>query len=736
MIEEAPGIFWIGTQNNGLIRDDRIHGTQQKFMYDSLNKQSINSNTVTVARVNAEGNLWLGTNGGGIDLFNPLTHTFNHYIQEETHKAEDEGHNNITALYVDKNANLWVGAQAGLDYLNTKTEAFTRYNHNSKSTDSLSPKNIISLLEDEQHRLWMGAYFEGVYQLNLQTKKFKHYLQNKNITSSIYEDSDGTIWVGTKDGLYRFDSASDNFMPFIDNAETLMDAVLHISEDKNKNLWIVTGNELIRLNPKRTETIHFGKTQGINPNTLAYGDNGCSGAGDEIFFGDQSGYYAFQPDQLTFNPKPPQIDLTDFRVSNQTMQSAMDGSLNQPFQMAKEINLKYNQNVFSFDFVVMHYSNPKDNRLIYMLQNYDETWRVSGVGQRAYYFDVPPGKYILKVKATNGNGVWSEKDIQLNITPPWWRTWWAYTIFSLLFIGIIWGFIFYRSQKLRRENRKLEEKVSDRTAQLKQSLEDLKATQTQLIQSEKMASLGELTAGIAHEIQNPLNFVNNFSEVNTELIAEMHQEIDKGNIQGVKLIANDIKENEQKINHHGKRADAIVKGMLQHSRKSTGQKEPTDINALCDEYLRLSYHGLRAKDKSFNANMQTDFDENIKKINVVPQNVGRVLLNLFNNAFYSVNEKKKTANETYQPTVSVQTKELNDKIQITVKDNGNGIPQKVMDKIFQPFFTTKPTGEGTGLGLSLSYDIIKTHGGEIKVETKEGEGSEFIIQLPFKTERS
>ncbi|MEP6676879.1 MAG: ATP-binding protein, partial [Ferruginibacter sp.] len=238
-------------------------------------------------------------------------------------------------------------------------------------------------------------------------------------------------------------------------------------------------------------------------------------------------------------------------------------------------------------------------------------------------------------------------------------------------------------------------------------------------------------AGIAHEIQNPLNFVNNFSEINTELIQELVDEVDKGNTEEVKAIANDIKDNEQKINHHGKRADAIVKGMLQHSRSSSAVKEPTDINALCDEYLRLSYHGLRAKDKSFNATMKTDFDESIGTINIISQDIGRVILNLLTNAFYAVNEKIKHAADGYEPTVSIGTKKLNGKIEIRVSDNGNGIPQKVLDKIFQPFFTTKPTGQGTGLGLSLSYDIIKAHGGELTVDTKESAYSVFIIILPI-----
>ncbi len=290
------------------------------------------------------------------------------------------------------------------------------------------------------------------------------------------------------------------------------------------------------------------------------------------------------------------------------------------------------------------------------------------------------------------------------------------------------AFILYRNYKTKLRSNKI----------LQKTLDDLKSTQNQLVQSEKMASLGELTAGIAHEIQNPLNFVNNFSEVNAELIEELKTEkLKPKNERDDALeneLLNDIAANEEKINHHGKRADAIVKGMLQHSRTSSGQKEMTDINALCDEYLRLSYHGLRAKNKSFSADFKMDFDENIGKINIVRQDMGRVLLNLFNNAFYAVNEKLKAQdsqlkaeNILYAPTVQIVTKKLEDKVEIIVIDNGNGIPQNILDKIFQPFFTTKPTGQGTGLGLSLSYDIVKAQGGEIKVETKEGEGTTFII---------
>jgi signal transduction histidine kinase len=307
-----------------------------------------------------------------------------------------------------------------------------------------------------------------------------------------------------------------------------------------------------------------------------------------------------------------------------------------------------------------------------------------------------------------------------------------FSLFGMFVAFVLVGIVFVRFIEKK--------KLSNR---LNKTLADLKSTQSQLIHAEKMASLGELTAGIAHEIQNPLNFVNNFSEVSNELMVEMKEELLAGNQQVAFEIAEDIRHNLEKINHHGKRADAIVKGMLQHSRASTGQKEPTDINALADECLRLAYHGLRAKDKTFNAILKTDFDGSVGKVNVIPQDIGRVLLNLMTNAFYACNERNRLINseknnpdstsileQNYKPTVMVSTKKLNNKVQIIVKDNGNGIPQSVLDKIFRPFFTTKPSGQGTGLGLSMSYDIItKGHNGELKVNTVEGEFAEFIIVL-------
>ncbi|MFI5160788.1 MAG: ATP-binding protein [Sphingobacteriales bacterium] len=306
-----------------------------------------------------------------------------------------------------------------------------------------------------------------------------------------------------------------------------------------------------------------------------------------------------------------------------------------------------------------------------------------------------------------------------------------YALIAGLVVLLLLAIIFWRNSRQRKKANQL---LQEQKEEIQTALGELKTTQNQLVQSAKMASLGELTAGIAHEIQNPLNFVNNFSEVNREMLEELKAESVKPKAERdvqveIELIDNLI-ENETKISHHGKRADFIVKGMLQHSRISTGERQVTNVNMLADEFLKLSYHGLRAKDKSFNAELVTNFDDKLPKVNIVQQDIGRVLINLFGNAFYAVNQKAKISGNRYKPTVEVITVQQNGSILIKVKDNGTGIPENIREKIMQPFFTTKPTGEGTGLGLSLSYDIVvKGHGGKISVESKEGEGSEFTVTL-------
>ncbi len=496
-----------------------------------------------------------------------------------------------------------------------------------------------------------------------------------------------------------------------------------------RNLWLGTNKGIIKLNVDKNTAIVYGKNRGVDANTL---NTGYCRSNGEILYGTNTGYFAFYPEDLIHNIPPPLVSVTNFLLASKPVTIGDGSILTLPLSETKNIHLQHNQNTFSFEFASIDYAGAgENNHLQYILENYDHNWQLAGENKTAYYFNVNPGTYTFKVKAVNDGGVWTEKDITIIVSPPWWQTWWAYTLYILCFLGIaVMANRYIRNRIVLKERMRSREKELLQAKEIEKAYNELKSTQAQLIQSEKMASLGELTAGIAHEIQNPLNFVNNFSEVNQELIAETKEELAKGNIEEVAKMISQIGDNEGKILHHGKRADAIVKSMLQHSRTSSNIKEPTDLNALADEYLRLAYHGMRSKDKSFNAAMQTDYDESIGLIPLIPQDIGRLLLNLYNNAFYAVNDKKKTAEKGYEPTVSVTTKKINSMVEIRIKDNGSGIPQKVRDKIFQPFFTTKPTGEGTGLGLSLSYDIAKAHGGEIKVSTKEGEFTEFVIRVP------
>ncbi|MBK5271061.1 MAG: hypothetical protein JJE22_08610, partial [Bacteroidia bacterium] len=628
------------------------------------------------------------------------------------------------------------------------TETFKRYDLGTLPGSNASSNEITRAFESKKHGLWLMTN-NGLFLYNYTTDKIERLGYDKNkgdilITqdvNSFYEDADGMAWVGTwQGGLSMYNVETKKIRTYTRNDGLPSMSIQGILPDeKNNALWLSTFDGLSRMDLETKTFNNFSIADGIQGQLFADGST-LKTSGGLLAFGGSNGITIFNPDAINKSSTPPKVFLTDLKLFNKSVVPGENSILKNPIYDTREIVLSHNQNNISLEFLSIHYSNPSKNQYAYKLENYDNDWREVGNQRVAFYPNLPPGKYLFRVKAANNNGVWNEEGASLKITvnPPWWRTTWAYIAYLILLVAVgfaINSYLRHRLVQKEREKNRVREleqakEIEKAYHKLEEAHETLKSTQSQLIQSEKMASLGELTAGIAHEIQNPLNFVNNFSEVNKELLTEMNEEIVKENYDEVKAIAKDVTDNEEKIIFHGKRADAIVKGMLQHSRSSSGQKEPTDINALADEYLRLAYHGLRAKDKSFNATMKTDFDETIGNINIIPQDIGRVILNLITNAFYVVTERKKLNIEGYEPTVVVSTSKFNDKVMVSVRDNGNGIPQKVLDKIFQPFFTTKPTGQGTGLGLSLSYDIVKAHGGEIKVETKENEGTEFIIQLP------
>jgi signal transduction histidine kinase len=610
----------------------------------------------------------------------------------------------------------------------------THYLNDPADSLSMSLNYVSRIKRDHRGNLWVGTITGGGLNcLNTHTGKFQRYLSGANIYG-LFEDSQGRIWAGTDDGIYwNKDMKTFSKLNVFDQDEEL-GIVLSIMEDKKGNLWLQTYDGLVRLNSEGKNPKLYGKNQGYYSMSSTSGPNYFirhRGDWGELLYGDKTGYYAVFPENLKSNPHAPQIAISQFKLQDTTGKHHLVLTFRDRSGRGDEIQLSHNQNAFSVDLAAIHYTSPEDNRLQYKMENYDKSWRQGTPSETVYYYNLNPGNYQLKVRAANSDGVWVERSVSILINPPWWQTWWAYSIYGLLILLALYGIHRYQKARyVRLERERSRAKELAQANEIKKAYHELRIMQNQLIQQEKMASLGELTAGIAHEIQNPLNFVNNFSEVNTELLGEMKEMLDYAHYDNARSIAEEIIRNEQKIVDHGHRADNIVKNMLQHSRSSSGIMEPVSLNNLTDEYVKLAYHGLRAKDKDFNAIIHKDFDQSISSINLVSQDIGRVLLNLYNNAFYAVAEMKMKDKPGYEPTIWVSTKNLGKNVEISIRDNGSGITEKNKDKIFQPFFTTKPTGQGTGLGLSISYDIVKAHGGEIRAESKEGEGSNFIVQFP------
>ncbi|TLP80255.1 sensor histidine kinase [Maribacter sp. ACAM166] len=615
---------------------------------------------------------------------------------------------------------LWVPSQNGLAKVNLKTNTVSYLSEEQ----GLCENNVHVAAFSKEEELWL-ATLNGIAILNLEENTLTNLKEeNGLLPAEMYDliERGDTMYAASVNGLIPIDKASakttnKGFYNFNQGLGFKSTDYLEGSAKflKNGQLWAGVGdltNEfklmVIDGAPKLDTIVSSIRITGM-----------------------------FVMDENPGFKENSSIDSLNNKVSSYAVKNQMTwDSVNFPYTIPEGLILPFDQNSLSFSYGSEDIFNRDKLSYRFILDGADENWTYAATATATVtknYYNLKPGNYTFKVSARNGNSSWSIPDtLSFKINPPWWQTWWAYLLFGIIAASILRVYIVFRARKLTKENKLLEERVSQRTSQLKNKIEELKATQSKLIQSEKMASLGELTAGIAHEIQNPLNFVNNFSEVNKELLEELEEEIEKGNFDEVKALAKDVSANEDKIIFHGKRADGIVKGMLQHSRSSNGIKERTDINTLADEYLRLAYHGLRAKDKTFNATLNTDFGDNIGEITIVPQDIGRVILNLITNAFYVVKKKKEQNLKGFEPTVSVSTKRQGSMVLVSVSDNGNGVPKDVLDKIFQPFFTTKPSGEGTGLGLSLSYDIVKVHGGELNVETEQGQGTTFIISLPMK----
>jgi signal transduction histidine kinase/ligand-binding sensor domain-containing protein len=769
IFEDKSNTLWIGTFDDGIYKAASSASNFLPESYGMSKLGTLTNHTILAVTEDAKENLWLGTTDGILYKYNIKSKKLIKY----SGNSKGLGTGNISFVFEDSKNNIWVGTISGLSLYNPKSDSFTtyfikskksRFNHfvtaNEDSSGNLTfgiwmnPENYVRYYKcnynevsgkvtfkyDPDFYLKLTLKHNGGKVKELSQNNFSNYFAKFTI-HAVVEDKNGMIWVSTSEGLIKYNPLNNKYKLFTTDDGLPVNTMGPILEDDDGNLWIGNSAGLLKVNPDNDSFVNFGKREGLTNNLFGEQKAAYKGRNGLLYFGGFNGLTVIDPKRFKANTIKPIVQITKMEIFGKTISITKNGILNKSITMTRSINLDYNQNDLTIEYVGLHYKNPKNNSYIYKLEPYETEWNMVGDVRTARYTNLSPGKYKFIVKASNSDGIWNEegRTLSIVINPPPWETWWAYTLYALFAFGFLYSLRRYElNRRQEKENKRLLQLENERkTKELEQAKEiekaytELKSTQAQLIHSEKMASLGELTAGIAHEIKNPLNFVNNFSEVSRELLNEIKTGLQNKNEKEVADLIEDLNQNLEKINHHGKRADSIVKGMLLHSRGTSGEKTLTDINNLLDEYVNLAYHGMRAKDKEFNITIEKDYDKSLGKINVVPQDISRAFLNIINNGCYAAYDRKKKSGEDFSPIIKVSTKNLNDKVEIRIVDNGNGIPDKIKDKIFQPFFTTKPTGEGTGLGLSLSYDIVtKVHGGELKVETKEEEGAEFIIIIP------
>ncbi len=747
-LEDRKGNIWISNFYNGVHKYDG-----QQFTNFTI-ENGLLQNFVSNFMEDRDGNIWIVYRDKGASKFDGKY--FTHYKTKSLEFYWD--------IHEDAQGMIWFasGWQGGVSRLDPATGNVTNYKGAKKECIGCG-----RFLEDSQGDLWFVGS-NHVAKLDKEQERIEFVCQVDTVVTDwvdfMIEDMEGNVWFGSPTAITQVKQKGveiiHNFPRYFKGKELPDVLMVSLVDDRDGNLWVGSGGKGLLVSPDGLEHIgtdelkwlQYGKADGLKNMGFF---SGLLDHRNRLWLG--SNAYLTLLDLNTFRlptEAPRNLGLSHIelqqlyidytRLSDSTYCNTLpfgeklDNSFDSVVAFRNypiSLKLPYDINHLTFHFSADDWNAPHQIQYSYKMDGIDDGWSPPNGEAKAEFRNLPHGTFTFQVKAIGVAKKWSEPFYYtFTIRPPWWHTWWAYVLYGLLIIiGLVKAAQIQRKWVREKALAEAQEKELEQAREIEKAYIELKATQNKLIHSEKMASLGELTAGIAHEIQNPLNFVNNFSEVSNEMLEELREgpfmKLPEEEKKEADEIFNDLSQNLEKILHHGKRADGIVKSMLLHSRNSGGSEEPTNINVLADEYLRLAYHGLRAKDKSFNATLITEFDENIIDVSIVPQSMGRVILNLINNAFYAVVEKSREQPNEYQPTVSVITRKVDNGIEIVVKDNGNGIPKKIIDKIFQPFFTTKPTGQGTGLGLSLSYDIVKAHGGEISVNSEEGIGTEFKISL-------
>jgi ligand-binding sensor domain-containing protein/signal transduction histidine kinase len=763
---DREGSIWVGTNGGGV---DRFR--DEKFVTYSP-KVGLSYELVTAVTEDHTGAVWIGTAFGGLNrLKDGVITVFDN--KQGTPFQE------VRALKEDRDGTLWIGARGGLyairhdvltmrsqivdgqveplpgafqltragEWLMSSRNTLRSYRNGTFTTlatvghAGVAADFIGQIFEDRTGRLWLATE-NGLYRYK--DGKVEPVGPAQGFTggsvNAFYEDQEGVLWIGASDnGLFRFkEETFTNITP----KQGLFDYIAFtVFEDQAGYLWVSCNRGVYRVRKQELNDVANGKATSVT--CTAYGtadgmeSRECNGGyapsgyqlhDGRLCFSTTRGLAMVNPADIRINTVPPPVVIDQFLVEGEQQPSATT------------IHVPAGRSRFEFHYAGISFQGANDVRYKYQLVGFDEGWIDAGSRREAYYTRLNPGEYTFRVIAANSDGIWNDQGATVSfvLEPHFYQTAWFIALAVLAFLTIGPSFYFYRMRIMKKRKAELEQLVRERTRELEKTLANLKGMQNQLILSEKMASLGQLTAGIAHEIKNPLNFITNFSVLSSDLTKDLRKELaaERGRVDPqraaeIEGLLNDLEQNVTKINEHGKRADSIVRGMLLHSRGKSGERQETDLNALLAEYTNLAYHGMRAQDQSFNVKIETSFDPAVGKVSVVPQDLSRAILNIVNNACYAANDKKKTSKNGFMPVVQVSAKSLPAGIEIRIRDNGNGIPRPVLDKIFNPFFTTKPAGVGTGLGLSLSYDIItQVHRGEIRVDTQEGEFTEFVILIP------
>jgi ligand-binding sensor domain-containing protein/signal transduction histidine kinase len=758
---DAEGSIWFGSDTDGL------HRLREGKFVTYGSEAGVKDPVLTAVMEDSKGNLWLGSISGGIAR-----------LSEGAATVFDEKQGlprRVDLISEGKDGTIWLGTRTGLFTLRNGSISPYPVQNDPPFTDpralffrsngdlivaeprmvytladhrlkKLFPqqdiRGISSVMEDSKGQIWIGTFGNGLYRFG--NDSLVHFTPEQGFVAlrvfGMYAGRDGEVWIATEsDGLFLF--RDGKFVHFTPENGLFDYTISSIMEDDLGSMWFSNNKGVYRIRKQALEDFASGKSSSYRFDTYGTADGMKSREANflghpdvwkmrdgRIVFPTVAGAAVVDPAVIKLNTVPPRVVLEGFTADKVS------------HDLRQEISLPPGTNNLEINYVGISFIGSDQVKYKYRLDGYEANWIDPGRRTAAFYTHLGPGDYTFHIIAANADGVWDTTGaaVSFAIRPHFYESRWFYA-FALL--GFLFGgpSVYYlRVRQLKHREAELARQVDLRTKELRGALDNLKETQNQLVLSEKMASLGQLTAGIAHEIKNPLNFITNFAVLSGDLAKDLREElaaerdrVDPKRAEEIGGLLNDLEQNVQKINEHGKRADSIVRGMLLHSRGKAGERQETDLNALLAEYTNLAYHGMRAQDTSFNIKIETDLDPSIGKMNIVPQDLSRAFLNIVNNACYAANDRKKSATNGFSPVVRVSARNLGSSVEIRVRDNGSGIPQTILDKIFNPFFTTKPAGAGTGLGLSLSFDIItQEHKGEIHVDTKEGEFTEFIISIP------